>query len=190
VTLRRDGAVTVATVLLALAPGSAVEVAEERLGTLTNPSANPDEIRPLAWRLAGDLLVAHPLLGIGPGGFTEEAEVAGRGEVSGAVHAHNLVLTVGAEGGLVALVLLGGLAGVLGTATWRRVRGAPGPSHAEGALLAGPAAALLVFVGQGVVDFTFRNAALLLLAWLLVGLLLAGRRMASSSPTPVARASA
>ncbi len=182
-------AVGVATVLLALAPGSPAEVAGERLGTLTDPGANPDELRPRAWRLAGDLLVAHPLLGIGPGGFTGEADVAGRGEVSGAVHAHNLVLTVGAEGGLVGLVLLGGLAGALGTATWRGVRAGPGLRR-EGALLAGPAAALLVFVGQGVVDFTFRNAALLLLAWFLVGLLLAGRRIAMFSPTPVARATA
>lgn len=183
-------AVGVATVLLALVPGSPAEVAGERLSTLTNPGANPDELRPRAWRLAGDLLVAHPLLGIGPGGFTSEAEVAGRGEVSGAVHAHNLPLTVGAEGGLVGLVLLGGLAGALGTATWRRVRAEPRLPTADGALLAGPAAALLVFVGQGVVDFTFRNAALLLLAWFLAGLLLAGRRMASFSPTPVARATA
>ena len=179
-----------AVVLLALAPGSPGEVAEERLSTLTKPGANPDELRPLAWRLAGDLMAEHPLLGIGPGGFTPASDLAGRGEVSDTAHAHNLLLTVGAEGGLVGVALLLGLAGAVGTATWRRVRAEPEAEPGERALLAAPAAALLVFVGQGVVDFTFRNASLLLLAWMLLGLLLAGQRLASVSPTPAARASA
>lgn len=183
-------AALVAAVLLAVAPGSPGEVAEERLSTLTNPGANPDELRPRAWRLAGDLFASHPLLGIGPGGFTDAAGLAGRGEVTGAAHAHNLLLTVGAEGGLLGAALLVGLAAALGRATWRRVRAGPGVPFGERPLLAGPAAALLVFVGQGAVDFTFRNATILLLAWMLVGLLLAGQRLVAVSPTPADRASA
>ena len=183
-------ALVAAAVLLALAPGSPAKVAEERLGTLTSPSATPDELRPRAWHLAGDLIVAHPLLGIGPGGFTAAADLAGRGEVSGAAHAHDVVLTVGAEGGLVGVVLLAGFAISLGAATWRRLRAASGPHAAEAGLLAGPAAALLVFVGQGFVDFTFRNSGILLLAWVLVGLLLAGERIKALSPSPAVPASA
>jgi putative inorganic carbon (HCO3(-)) transporter len=182
-------AAVVAAVLLGVAPGSPGEVAEERLSTLTNPGANPDELRPRAWHLAADLFASHPVLGIGPGGFTEAAGLAGRGEVTGAAHAHNLLFTVGAEGGLLGVALLLGLAGALGTATWRQVRSPEIPSG-DRALLAAPAAALLVFVGQGAVDFTFRNASLLLLAWMLAGLLLAGQRLASVSPTRAARATA
>jgi putative inorganic carbon (hco3(-)) transporter len=183
-------AIGAAAVLLALAPGAPAEVAEERLGTLTSPGANPDELRPQAWRLAVDLIGEHPVLGIGPGGFVAAAEVAGRGEVSGAEHAHDLALTVGAEGGLVGVVLLAGLAVSLGTVTWRGVRSDPDVAREDVGLLAAPAAALLVFVGQGVVDFTFRNAGILVLAWMLVGLILAGARVRSISPTPAARASA
>jgi hypothetical protein len=70
------------------------------------------------------------------------------------------------------------------------VRSDPDVAREDVALLAAPAAALLVFVGQGVVDFTFRNAGILVLAWMLVGLILAGARVRSISPTPAARASA
>ena len=170
--------------LLAVAPGSPAKVAEERLGTLASPGSNPNELRPLAWRLARDLIVEHPVLGIGPGGFPAAAEVAGRGEVSGALHAHNVLLTVGAEGGIVGMVLLLGLSISLATSTWRGVRSDPAVDAEKACLLAGPAAALLVFVGQGLVDFTFRNASLLLLAWFLVGLVMAGQRLRELSPTP------
>jgi putative inorganic carbon (HCO3(-)) transporter len=184
-------AIAAASVLLALAPGSPAKVAEERLGTLTSPTANPDELRPLAWRLALDLVAQHPLLGIGPGGFPAAADLADRGQMTGAVHAHDIVLTVAAEGGLVGVVLLLGLGVSLATTTWRRVRAEADPSDA--AALAAPAAALLVFVGQGFVDFTFRNSGLLLLAWMLAGLVLAGSRVGRAgpvSPTPAVRASA
>lgn len=180
------GAGAAAVVLLALAPGSPAKVVEERLGTFAEPSATPDQLRPRAWRLAGELVGAHPVLGVGPGGFASAADRAGRGEVSGAVHAHGLLLTVAAEGGVVGVVLLGGLATSLGAATWRGVRSSPQRTPEEAALLAAPAAALLVFVGQGAVDFTFRNAPLLLLAWMLVGLVWAGVRARAVSPTPTA----
>jgi O-antigen ligase len=186
-------AIAAASVLLALAPGSPAKVAEERLGTLTSPTANPDELRPLAWRLALDLVGQHPLLGIGPGGFPAAADLADRGEIAGAVHAHNIVLTVAAEGGLVGVVLLLGFGVGLATTTWRRVRSDLGVDPSDAAVLAAPAAALLVFVGQGFVDFTFRNSGLLLLAWMLAGLVLAGGRLRAGgpvSPTRAARASA
>jgi putative inorganic carbon (hco3(-)) transporter len=190
---RRIGLVVVAAfaasaLLLAVAPGSPAKVAEERLGTLASPDRNPNELRPLAWRLAVDLIGENPLLGIGPGGFAEAAKMHGGPEP--ALHAHNVLLTVGAEGGITGMVLLLGLSLSLATTTWRHVRSDPDVGSAEACLVAGPAAALLVFVGQGLVDFTFRNASLLLLAWFLVGLVMAGERLRALSPSPAVPANA
>ncbi len=186
------GAVALLVVVGAVAAlqpgGTAVRVVTQRLATITTPEANPYDNRLVLWRKAIDLVESRPLLGVGPGGFPEasERDLPG-GFALQPEHPHNLMLTVAVETGLVgATAFVGfGIGLVRLTAAtvgrWRRSASVP-----ETVRTAGLASALLLFVGQGLVDYTFRNASILLLAWTLVGLLVAMNRLAAD-PEPGGR---
>jgi putative inorganic carbon (hco3(-)) transporter len=174
-------------VLVALQPDlPQLGVITERLQTLSNPTASPWDDRPGIYREAWREIQDRPLTGFGPGGFPVASSRA-ESEVRtiGAYHAHNVLLTVAAEAGIPVVLLLVGFTlsvGVVALRAIRRLRSWGRPRDA--ALVACLAAALMMVVGQGVVDFTLRNPIIIVLVWSVVGLLLAADRVSATEAGP------
>jgi hypothetical protein len=89
------------------------------------------------------------------------------------VHAHNLLLTWGAEDGIPAVLFILGLAFSLAMAAHEagRVFRRLGRGR-DRSVVAGVAAALLAIFGQGVFDYVQRNAVANIATWAMVGALL------------------
>jgi O-antigen ligase len=158
-----------------------VTVVKQRVSTLHLPASTPYDSRPAIWREALREIGTSPLLGEGPGQFPlVSRQAASSAATVYADHAHDVLLTTAAEVGIPAALALVGftltMLVVLVRAV-RRLRGTP-----DAALVAGIGASLAVVVGQGVVDFTLRNADIFLLLSVLVGLTLAAARAADDSP--------
>lgn len=169
------GGVAAVVLVLLVASGLGLgSVVYGRLGTLTAGGGNPYDQRPQLWALALRDLAAHPLLGLGPGGFpaaaaTNHAVTSAEG---GPDHAHSLLLTVAAEQGLLGVLALLAVVVVAVYRVGRTVR-ATGTDLRVPLVAAATAAALAVLLGQGIVDYPLRNPVLAVLGWLLVGLLAA-----------------
>jgi putative inorganic carbon (HCO3(-)) transporter len=161
-------------------------VLQERLQTFANPTASPWDDRPGIYREAWSQVQDRPLTGFGPGGFPVASSRAESGvRTIGAFHAHNVLLTVAAEAGVPVVLLLVGFTvsvGVVALRAIRRLRSWGRPRDA--ALVACLAAALMVVVGQGLVDFTLRNPIIIMLVWSVVGLLLAADRVTATQAGP------
>lgn len=153
-----------------------VRVVIDRLGAFT--AENPYDNRPTIYREARRQIVTRPWLGYGPGSFPETSRRSTvEATTVAADHAHNIWLTWAAEMGIPALMLLLTLMGalaVVGHSARRTARSADDP-RAE-ALVAGMLAALLTVVGQGVVDYTWRNQAIFFGICAAAALLLAAHR--------------
>lgn len=158
-----------------------VQVLRARVATFSDVQGNPYDSRPAIWREAQREIEDSPLLGQGPGQFpVVSTRSVSEASTASADHAHNVLLTVAAEVGTPAAVLLAAFTlGVLARVrrTVRLVRDA-----ADRAVLAATASALAVVVGQGLVDYLFRNAVIFLLHCVLLGLVLALTRSATASP--------
>jgi putative inorganic carbon (hco3(-)) transporter len=179
----------VATVLalVALQPDiPQLGVINERLRSFSNPTASPWDDRPAIYREAWSQIQERPLTGFGPGGFMVASARPESGvRTISAYHAHNVLLTVAAEAGLPAVLLLVGFTvsvGVVALRAIRRLRAADRPRDA--AVVACLAAALMMVVGQGVVDFTLRNPIIIALVWSALGLLLAADRVSATREAP------
>jgi O-antigen ligase len=160
-------------------------VVRERVATLHLPTRTPYDSRPDIWREAVREILAAPVLGQGPGQFpVVSRQATSEASTVYAYHAHNVLLTVAAEAGIPAALMLIGFTLtllVMLVRTVARLRGGP-----DAALVAGLGSALAVVVGQGLVDFTLRNADIFLLLSVIVGLLLGAARLASAAvPIPV-----
>ena len=97
-----------------------VQAYQGALGTLQgsdrlsswDPSTSTGEVsvneRALAWSAAVDMAIHHPVLGVGPGRFGEElaTEPAAAGMTRALGSAHNLLLNIAAEFGLLSLALV------------------------------------------------------------------------------------
>src|SRR6266545_540638 len=135
-----------------------INVVGERARALTalSPYDNRRQIYAEAWRE----IRADPVTGVGPGGFPIASARAGsRTSTYAVVHAHNLLLTWGAEAGFPAVLFILGLALSLALAAreaGRRFRRL-GQTR-DRAIVAGVAAALLAIFGQGLFDYVLRNA--------------------------------
>lgn len=70
-------------------------------------AADPTSGRNFLWKLALELVTAHPLLGAGPHHFAHEGAKLGWG-----AHPHNFIMQIGAEWGLLALLCLLGAIGI------------------------------------------------------------------------------
>lgn len=158
-----------------------------RMRTFAHPGSNPEDDRLAIWREAVRQITDRPVLGSGPGGYPQLARVSsGYDNVAGTpLHAHNLVLTIGAEQGLLGLAALCSTV-VVAAVTVRRARRVPRvlprlPVNV--ALLAGPAAGLAAILAAGSVDYPLRNDVLLSLVWMLLGLLAAAGMALTSNPT-------
>lgn len=157
-----------------------IQVVQERLSVLTVPS--PYDDRPAIWAEALREIKADPLTGQGPGGFPV-ASVRSGSEASTvfAYHAHNIWLTWAAESGLPAMLLLIGfmISIARAAAQARRAAVRQGDRGSE-AMIVGLAAGLLTVVGQGPLDYTWRNTVVFYAICTAVGLLLGARRAQSA----------
>lgn len=160
----------------------------ERFASLFSGASNPYDVRPLIWSSAFDDFVHHPLLGVGPGAFPEVSSRAPQALWNyPVVHAHNGVLTVAAESGILGLATALWVAVAIAVAVfvaWRRYR-AVGDlvqarlSYGIFAALAGVAACLMI-------DYALRNPLVMMSLWFLVGLAMAARNVAPDPALGVA----
>jgi putative inorganic carbon (HCO3(-)) transporter len=110
-------------------------------------AASNVDSRELRWQAAARMLTAHPVLGVGPGGFREhyaaeshDAEVDEQTPV-----AHNMYLEVAAELGLPGFALFAGVVTTAAVASERTVRRAgPGPRRTEAVAIQASLLAVLV----------------------------------------------
>ncbi|MDQ4142646.1 MAG: O-antigen ligase family protein, partial [Actinomycetota bacterium] len=163
---------------LLLVQPTAVDVVHRRLGTVTQTAGGLYNARPIIWREAVRQISADPWSGQGPGNFAVaslRARSVGRAGVQQYHHAHSLFLNVAAEVGIGGVAFLVGLIVSIIMAVRRRLRGL---HWRDRAFLAGIAGALAVFPIHGAVDYTLGNPLLSILAWLLIGLILASPKEA------------
>ncbi|HET6708077.1 O-antigen ligase family protein, partial [Amycolatopsis sp.] len=110
-------------------------------------AASNVDTRELRWQAAARMLTAHPVLGVGPGGFREHyAAESHNAEVDEQTPvAHNMYLEVAAELGLPGFALFAGVVGVATVASERTVRRAgPGPRRTEAVAIQASLLAVLV----------------------------------------------
>ena len=122
------------------------------------------------WRAATSMVRAHPLLGVGPGGFYSSFAAAknASNHIELFTHAHNWYLHVAAEGGLpalAALLLLLGGALYRCAATLRR-----SSSPTERLVAAGLGAGVLGYAVAGLLDVGTGVPAIALTVWLVIGM--------------------
>ena len=168
--------VLVALAIGAFAPTSPqVEVVGQRLKSISG-ERNPYDDRPAIWREARRQVEADPLTGQGPGNFpVVSGRVTSEWRTAIASHAHNLLLTWGAEAGLPAVAVAVGFGFHLHLRT-RRLARAP-RLRRDRAVVAGLAAALVGTAGQGLVDYTLHNSVILTVLFALIGAVFALERV-------------
>lgn len=176
-------------------PPPQLQILTERVQSISTPAANPYDDRPAIYREAIHVIETHPLLGVGPENFIVAAtKAASDTQTVAPLHAHNFLMTVAAEIGLPAAALLIGLTLSVG---WR-VRQARRLDPSGRAMTVGLGAALVVLLGQGIVDFTMRNPVIFTFVWSALGMTLVAVRAvdraretgAAVDPTVSARPSA
>ncbi len=172
-------AIIVALFVPSFAPESSeVQVVGARARALTelSPYDDRDDIYDEALRE----IRSEPITGVGPGGFpVASARASSEARLVSAKHAHSLALTWAAETGLPGLFLIVGFAIALGLGARSAGRAALARGDVgDRAIAAGVAAALLSVAGQGLFDYTLRNAVVHIALWGMVGALLVCRREA------------
>lgn len=150
-----------------------IQIIGQRVQSFTTLS--PYDSRPQIWAEARREIADDPWTGQGPGGFPVASVRAGSESTTAfAEHAHNLLLTWAAESGLPAalmIVAFGVSLAIVGRRTMKRL--ARAEETRDRAMVAGVAAGLIAIAGQGIVDYTLRNAVIFFTFWSLVGVLLA-----------------
>lgn len=162
--------VAAVTAMVASPDTTQVTAVRDRIQTLRDPGDNPYDDRPTIFAEAIREIQARPVLGFGPGSFpTASAKATSRARTVKADHAHNALLTIGAEVGLIAVAIVVGFTISLGRLGWRCTRrlGDPAQRGAAGGLTA----ALFTLVGHGFVDFTFPTPIIAVTVFGLIGLL-------------------
>ena len=146
-----------------------IAVVGQRLGAIT--ATNPYDERTEIWKVAREQVRADPWTGQGPGSFPVTSARAASGTVTvSADHAHNIWLTWAAEMGVPAVLFLTGLMLALAFTARRSNRSAKDSGDEQG-LAFGTCltAALITLVGQGLVDYTWRNQVLFVAIATLIG---------------------
>ena len=172
--------VLVALAIGAFAPTSPqVEVVGQRLKSISG-ERNPYDDRPAIWREARRQAEADPLTGSGPGNFpVVSGRATSESRTAFASHAHNLLLTWGAEAGLPAIALAVGFGVHVHLRTRRLAR--TRRLRRDRAVVAGVAAALVGTAGQGLVDYTLHNSVILTVLFALIGAVFALERVEGES---------
>lgn len=173
------GVPLVVALALAAAAGvgsSATAALAERAASITVLS--PEDLRRPVYSEAWREIRAKPLTGEGPGGFRVASAAPESGiEKLHPDHAYNILLTWGAETGLVGTGLLLAFAAALAVGARRARRLARRRGDvSDHALVAGLTAALVTVAGHGLFDYTPRNQLIWYAVWGLVGALLVCRR--------------
>ncbi|SHN46366.1 O-antigen ligase family protein [Cryptosporangium aurantiacum] len=155
-----------------------VEVVVDRLAVIDDRAANPHDVRPITWREAVRQFSTHPVLGNGPGSFsTLAAESPSVIQFAPRLHAHNALLHLGAETGVVGLFAGVGFAagcGLAAVVTARRLRRTAVTAERRTlGLVVGATGALVALSVHLMVDYPIRNPVLMVTAWSVAGLLLA-----------------
>ena len=155
------GLAAAAVIAIALMPGGiGSNLIGQRLSTLTEGQHVQENPRQSVWRLAPQVIAERPVLGVGLSNFGGASARHGvvtsfkpdRSDPEPFPHAHNLLLNVAAETGIVGLSAF--LAFVLATAqaairAWRRTTAREKP------FVIGLIAALVGFLSMGVADYQF-----------------------------------
>ncbi len=162
--------------LLALAVSArtpVLGVLGSRIRSLGDPTQNRYDDRPLTWAEALRQADEHPWFGVGPGGFHDASTVSASAvSADPPDHAHNLVLTVLADRGVVGVAL--GVLVVVGcvVAARRQLRSPAGPEGAPRPLRTrslGVVAGLAAVAVHGAIDMPLRNPIVSGLVWTLIG---------------------
>lgn len=159
-----------------------VSVVRARFGALLHPSENPYDDRQAIWSEAVREIKLRPFLGYGPANFPVASERSSSDFELGASHAHDALLTVGAEMGLPAVAVVIAFTIAVGLAIRRATKSLR--RRPDSALAAGIGAALFALVGHCLIDFPIRNPVLMITAWALVGLVLAIDRLGRTAVVP------
>ncbi len=176
-------ALVLLAVVLAVAPTQPqLSIFTSRVQTITERAENPYDERPAIYAEAIRLAADRPWTGQGPGTFPfASASSIREGALREEEHAHNALLTVAAEAGLLGVVAVVGLTlSVLISVLRTCLRVSATGALRDTAAVAGTGAALLVVVGHGVIDYPLRNPVIFLLVWMLVGLAFASDRLADT----------
>lgn len=145
-----------------------------RIRSLGDPSQNQYDDRPLIWAEAWRQATHHPWFGVGPGGYeTAARQSSSATSMDPAPHAHDLVLTVLADRGVVGLAFGALVVAGCVLAARRQMSRQPFLSECLGlsrtrsmAVLA----ALVAILAHGVVDMPLRNPIVAALVWTLLGM--------------------
>ncbi|SFW78154.1 O-antigen ligase family protein [Amycolatopsis australiensis] len=142
---------------------------ERALGEKSYIAASNVDTRELRWQAAARMLAAHPVLGVGPGGFREHyAAESHNAEVDEQTPvAHDMYLEVAAELGLPGFALFAGVIAVAAVASERTVRLGRGSQRTE-------AVAIQASLLSVLVTSTFLSEQYYLPLWSLAALAVAG----------------
>ncbi len=174
------------TALWVAAPDSPLlRLLGERVLSIGDRGANPYDNRPVLLAEGIRQWLAAPLFGNGPASYPRLARgVASLARPEGAEHAHNLWVTLGAEQGIVGVAAMIGF-GVLVVATAHRYRprvvaAARARSRSvplAAAVTLSAACSLSAILAEGLADYPLRNAIVRNFTWVMIGWVLAGRRI-------------
>ncbi len=168
---------TTCATALAVPPGTAVlGVLGSRIRSLSDPTQNQYDDRPLTWAEAVRQAGEHPWFGVGPGGFHEAAtDSASAVSAQAPDHAHNLLLTVLTDRGVVGVAL--GLVVVVGcvVAARRHLSARAGRDRVAtvlGTRSVAVVASLAAVAVHGAIDMPLRNPIVSGLVWTLIGMVM------------------
>ena len=174
-----------ATNLTPLLSSPQASVVATRLSTVTGSEIQTNP-RLRIYRGAPEMVIDHPLFGIGAGNFSKVSPLYGLRDLGGDTfeHAHDLPLTIAVETGLLGLVaLLVFLVGLGWEATailaWRRT-----PAFT---LAMAPVAAIAGLLASSVTDYPLRTNLIMALFMIQAGALIAFARAARGSRTAAER---
>ena len=188
---RRVQAVALICVVSALAAVSVIVpywrlpgLLASRVLSVFTAEANPYDNRPALLVEGLRQWAERPILGVGPNMYPVESRtLLSETRTLEGQHAHNLIITTGAEQGLIGLLALTLfiVAVVSAARTARRlITGAhstnPNTIPIGAAVTLSSVGALVVIMAAGLVDYPLRNALTRSTAWMFIGLALAGQR--------------
>ena len=148
-----------------------LDVAANRVASIRDASAG-DDPRVGIWSGAFRMIADRPIAGVGPGSFQAAAPSYGLYYPLGSdallvpPHAHDLLLNIFVERGLLAVLAFIGFLGVIASHCARALRRSRGEERAYAIAIS---AALVAFITQGLVDYTFSTNAIALTVMALAG---------------------
>lgn len=156
-----------------LASNRDVSIVRTRLSSIGAETQTNPRLR--IYRAAPELIAAHPILGVGEANFSFESERFGLRDLDGTTfeHAHDVLLTVAAETGLIGLAAFVAFLWSMVRTILRALRR---PWHDDRALALGVTAALSGLFVNGLTDYPLRANLIMALLMFEVGAMIAYAR--------------